>query len=340
MTPRLELDRRQILAFRRAVGALGVRLAPGPASLRRAAWAGLQDSMPRAALLSLHARVEGIAPDSWEDPALAQVWGPRFSAYVVAAEDIAVFTLGRLPGDPAGLTRATGTADRLEAFLDGRRMKFGEAGRAMGVPPNALRYAAPTGRVRIRWDGSRQPTVWMVPAPLVDPQDARLELLRRYLHVFGPGTPAGFCGWAGVRPATGRATWAALAPSLVAVRTPVGEGWILPEDEAAFRDPPDAALAAARLLPSGDAYTLLQGRVRELLVAGAAERGSLWTPRVWPGALLLGGEVAGVWRRSDEKVTVQPWRVLSATERVAVEAEAVSLPLPGLTRPVSLTWSA
>ena len=64
---RLALTRAQILAFRRAVGALDARLAPGAAALRRAAWAGLQDSMPRAALLSLHARVAGTRPDTWED---------------------------------------------------------------------------------------------------------------------------------------------------------------------------------------------------------------------------------------------------------------------------------
>jgi hypothetical protein len=41
--------------------ALDERLRPGPDSLRRAAWAGLQDSMPRAALLSIHARVIAAA---------------------------------------------------------------------------------------------------------------------------------------------------------------------------------------------------------------------------------------------------------------------------------------
>src|SRR5829696_5003233 len=64
----------QILAFRRRVGALDQRLPAGRASLRRAAWAGLQDSMPRAALLSIHARVEGAGPAAWEDPSLVQVW--------------------------------------------------------------------------------------------------------------------------------------------------------------------------------------------------------------------------------------------------------------------------
>jgi len=95
----LELTRAQILAFRRRVGALDERLPRGARSLRRAAWAGLQDSMPRAALLSIHARVEGTRSSTWEDPALVQVWGPRFSTYVVPARDHAVFTLGRHPDD-------------------------------------------------------------------------------------------------------------------------------------------------------------------------------------------------------------------------------------------------
>ncbi|MDF2754128.1 MAG: Activator of Hsp90 ATPase, partial [Gaiellaceae bacterium] len=53
----LDLTRAEILAYRRRVNELDERLPAGPASLRRAAWAGLQDSMPRAALLSIHARV-------------------------------------------------------------------------------------------------------------------------------------------------------------------------------------------------------------------------------------------------------------------------------------------
>src|SRR3954464_15204689 len=97
----LEVTREQILAFRRHVGALDERLPSGPEALRRAAWAGLQDSMPRAALLSIHARVAGTQPSSWEDPSLVQVWGPRFSAYVVARQDMALFTLGRMPDSAA-----------------------------------------------------------------------------------------------------------------------------------------------------------------------------------------------------------------------------------------------
>src|SRR5512133_4270111 len=97
MPPRVKLTRKQILAFRRRVGGLERRAPKSAPSLRRAAWAGLQDSMPRAALLSLHARVEGVEPSTWEDPSLAQLWGPRYSTYVVAKRDFALFSLGRLP---------------------------------------------------------------------------------------------------------------------------------------------------------------------------------------------------------------------------------------------------
>ena len=65
------------------------------------------------------------------------------------------------------------------------------AARALGEPPNRLRYATLTGRVRMRWDGAKQPTIWMAPPPDIGPGEARLELARRYLHVFGPGDARG-----------------------------------------------------------------------------------------------------------------------------------------------------
>jgi hypothetical protein len=73
-------------------------------------------------------------------------------------------------------------------------------------------------------------------------------------------------------------------------------------------------------------------------VPDARLRGELWTSRVWPGAVLVGGEVAGTWRRAHAKLSVQPWRRFSRAEREAVEAEARSLPLPGLEREIAVSW--
>jgi hypothetical protein len=153
--------------------------------------------MPRAALLSIHARVEGTEPSTWEDPSLVQIWGPRFNVFVIAARDLAVFSLGTLPDDARGRRRAEDLAARLHAFLGSARMTYREAGRALGVHPNSLRYAVATGTVLIRWEGARSSTVWTVPPLDVDPRDARLELARRYLHIYGPATPEAFARWAG-----------------------------------------------------------------------------------------------------------------------------------------------
>jgi hypothetical protein len=338
MTISPELTRSQILAFRRRAAALDERLPRGRPALRRAAWAGLQDSMPRAALLSIHARMAGTQPASWEDSSLVQVWGPRFNTYVVAKRDLAVFTLGRLPDESGPLKRAQDIAARLRLALAGRRMLQGTAARAMGVKhANLLRYAAPTGMVLIRWDGSHQPDIWNVPAPEMDPHEARLELARRYLQVFGPATPEAFARWAGIGLLSGIDAFETLGKSLTQVRTPIGEAWILGLDEPLFRAVPVPA-APARLLPSGDTWFLLQGADRELLVPNESQRRALWTSRVWPGALLVEGETVGTWRRAGHVLMIQPWRRLSRAQRNAVEAEAESLPLPGINRPMDVRW--
>ncbi len=294
--------------------------------------------MPRAALLSIHARVAGTGPSAWEDPSLLQLWGPRFTAYVVAARDLAVFSLGRLPDDVKSRRVAEDLAARLHVLLAGRRMAYGEAGMALGEHPNRLRYAAPTGTVVIRWEGARQPIVWAVPAPEVDAKDARLELARRYLHVLGPATPAAFAGWAGIGPRASTSAFDALRRSLTPVRTPIGDAWILTRDEPVFRAPARPG-AFARLLPSGDAYYLLQGADRELLVPNAERRRELWTPRVWPGALLVGGEIVGTWRRAGAAVTIQPWKPLSRAARETVEEEATAFPLPGVRGRIVIRWT-
>ena len=336
-TSPLELTRSQILAFRRRAGALDERLPRGARSLRRAAWAGLTDSVPRAALLSIHARVEGAQPGSWEDPSLVQVWGPRNSVYVVPARDRAIFTLGRLPDNQRRRERDEEMAARVDAFLAGRRLKDNDVQKALGVG-NGVKYAAPTGTVLLRWDGARTPDIWTVPRPDVEPHEARSELARRYLHVFGPATPEAFGEWAGIGGVEAGATFDALRGSLLAVRTPIGDARILARDEAGFRGRPGPA-AAARLLPSGDTYFLHWGAGRRLLVPDAVHRAELWTSRVWPGALLVAGEIAGTWRRAHADLSIQPWRRLTRAERAAVESEAQSLPVPGIEGEIVVRWA-
>jgi hypothetical protein len=294
--------------------------------------------MPRAALLSINARVEGTTPSTWEDSSLAQVWGPRYHVYVVAARDLTVFSLGRLPD--GGKTRQTAEdlAARLQAFLGAARMRYDEAGQALGVHGNALRYAALTGTLAIRWEGARLPTVWTVPTPEIDAAQASNELARRYLHIFGPATPEGFAKWAGIGTRKAVEVFDGLGSVRTPVQTPSGDAWILGEDEPTIREPPGPT-APARLLPSGDAYTLgMTSDDRALLVPDANRRRELWTPRVWPGAILVAGKIVGTWRRAQGMVTIQAWQRLSPAARDAVIAEAEALPLPGTGGRIVVHW--
>jgi len=64
-------------------------------------------------------------------------------------------------------------------------------------------------------------------------------------------------------------------------------------------------------------------------------RPELWTSRVWPGAVLAGGEVVGTWRRTQGTVTVHPWQKLTRRSVEAIEAEVMSVPVDG---PISVRW--
>ena len=295
--------------------------------------------MPRAALLSIHARVEGATASSWEDPSLVQLWGPRYSVYVVPEVDRALFSVGRLAGDAKGRAIGEEMAKRLHAVLKGGRMADREAGAALGFHSNRFRYAGPTGTILIRWEGARAPVIWEVPAPKMSDEAAELELARRYLHVFGPTTPEAFSEWAGISVRRGPIAFGTLGSELLEVGTPIGPGWVLAKDETLLTASAGAGEPSrARFLPSGDTFFLLQGSQRQLLVPEADRRARLWTSRVWPGAVLVSGDIVGTWRRANANLSIEPWRRLGPAERDAVEAEAATLPLPGLAGPIRVRW--
>src|SRR4051794_6180691 len=96
---RLRVSVAQALRYRAAVTHLDRKLS-GREALAEAAWGGLQDTIPRAGLMALHARVDATDPDAWEDPSLAQIWFRGGADYIVPRADIGVFTLGCYPRDP------------------------------------------------------------------------------------------------------------------------------------------------------------------------------------------------------------------------------------------------
>jgi hypothetical protein len=235
--------------------------------------------------------------------------------------------------------RAFDLAARLHAVLDGSQARDADLGVALGEPAFVLKYAALTGTIAIRWEGARAPIVWTVPPPAIDESEATRELARRFLHVFGPSESPAFASWAGINDNKAARVFAELEPELVPVRAPPGEARVLAYDEAAIREPV-APTQGVRLLPSGDAYTLgVTAAERAFLIPNEKQRSELWTPRVWPGALLVDGEIVGTWRRAKRVLTIDTWKKLSPAARDAVVAEADTLPLPDSGEGMTVHWT-
>src|SRR5947199_8744036 len=173
------ITREKVLAFRQRATFLHRRLPPG--RLIDAAFAGLQDSAPRSAVLALHARVKDVSPAAWRDPRFVQVWGPRGAVYVVPSRDVAVFTLGRSPRNPVLAAAVKVAAEKTRSAFRVRKAKQERvlSDRAAGVNFRELRIASMTGTLRIEGDGAT--TSWRIVEPPTETADpARLELARRF----------------------------------------------------------------------------------------------------------------------------------------------------------------
>ena len=135
------------------------------------------------------------------------------------------------------------------------------------------------------------------------------EAVRRFLHFYGPSTPAVFADWAGLAKPHARRLWDEAEP----------EDGLLPEDAEALDNPPQAT--GIRLLPPGDPY--LQKPNRPLLAPDDALRKRLFRPVASPGAVIHDGRLAGLWRANKRgqklEITVEP---LAKLPKRALEDEA------------------
>jgi hypothetical protein len=313
----------QALNYRLLVNNVSARLPPG--SYAEAAFAGLQDTAPRDALLGLHARVEACEPSAWEDPRLIQTYSPRRAVYVLPRSDFGIFTVGRLPRDAAVRQLIEDEAERICRSLAGRPSE--DAG-SIGS-----RVACATGRIVVRWTTSSL-QLWEQPRPSVDPETARLELGRRHLHAFGPSTPAAFAWWAGVSAQDARTTFDALVPELVPVDLAGHPAWSLAADEHALISA--GPMRGVRLLVASDLR--LFGQDRTGLFAGPGLKGHSGLEDTFhPNGLVVAGRIVGAWGRRGGKVDVRAAGPLAAATRRAIRAEAESMPIPGAEVTVTLT---
>lgn len=318
----LRVSREQAVNYRLLVNHISSRLAAG--SYAEAAYAGLQDTAPRDALVGLHARVEACEPAAWQDSRLIQTYSPRMAVHVLPAADFGVFTVGRLPRDPQARQALEDLAEEACRALDGRELR----GTALPV-----RAACATGRIAVRWTTSAL-YVQEHPRPSVDPETARIELCRRHVHAFGPTTPAAFAWWAGVPLPDARTSFDLIADELMAVDLAGHRAWALAADEPAVRSA--GPMRGVRLLAAPDLRLFGQDRTRLFVGPGKNDHSPL---QDWfhPNGLVADGRIAGAWGRRGGQVTIKAAGPLTPSARRAIHAEAASMPIPNSNITVSLT---
>lgn len=321
----------QLLAHRLRANNLAERLPAG--SFGEAAFAGLQDSAPRAALVSLRARVHGVGAGDWGDPSLVQTWAPRGAVFVVPRDDLDVFAVGITPRCAEAARRLGELVVRARRSLDEPRPKGREAevlgasarpvAAAFGSGPTARLVFAVAG-VQVRWD-ARSTVVLPSPEPQIDEEDARVELARRFLRSLGPATPEQYTRWAAVRADDARATFAALSSELVEVEWPGGHGVLLTADvDHLVRATP---VGGVRLLAFGGDPVLQPGD--HVVLAGPGHRRQALPPWSSTGVVLSEGRVVAAWGRRQGRVSVLPLASLSPAEVEAIEEEVSTMPVPG-----------
>jgi len=170
---------------------------------------------------------------------------------------------------------------------------------------------------RPRWTRMQD---WLdeVPASL-DPADGYRELVRRWLHTFGPGTEDDIVWWLGSTKTVVRAALAALDAEAVSLDH--GEtGWLLPDD---VDEVPDAGPWAA-LLPVLDP-TVMGWRSRDFYLGPHRDRLFDRTGNAGTTAW-VNGRVVGCWVQDDAaRVQLTLLEQVTPAEQRLLDAEATRL---------------
>ncbi len=322
---------------------------------------GIQAQMESAAKASLWARVMGLTREDvdralWEDRSLVKLWVMRGTVHLISADDLGIYLLGlRKEGlfrerqwmrryglredDFRAMPRAAEEAlssgpltrrqlgEAVVEQLGERARKWVEHGYG-GV----IRLASIEGKVCFGPNQGQEITFvllddWLGPRSMGPSEQAETDLLRRYLHAYGPATPRDFAAWAGMRMGIVREIWERAKDDLQTVMVDGKEAHLLATELDQIPAEGHAG-TSVRLLPYFDVYLL-----------GHKEKGHLVDPAYYKRvyrkagwisqAILVNGRVIGVWTQKATgkrlTVTLEPFEPLDREVRQAVGEEAANL---------------
>jgi hypothetical protein len=327
-----------------------------------AAICGAHAQVLSAAELSIGLRLAGgtrqdVREALWTERSLVKTFGPRGTVHLLPTRDLPVWIGALAAVPPAGsafpedvrLTpeQRDEVVEAIAAALADAELTVDELGEAVvaatgpwagdlvmpafnGMWPRwrqAVGTAATKGVLCFGPNRGRKvtytsPRRWLPGFRPAGGRAAVAELVRRYLHAYGPATPRHFAKWFGGPPRWASELFDALAGELEQVELEGTPAWVAAGDAAV----PSGAPGGVRLLPYFDAYAV-GCQPRELLFPGRAAERAL-SPSGQAGnypVLLVDGTVAGVWhqRRSGRKldVTVEPLDELGAARRRELDGQ-------------------
>ncbi|MGI4894165.1 MAG: DNA glycosylase AlkZ-like family protein [Janthinobacterium lividum] len=314
------MSRAQVLAFRAHAQQLTRSRDAVPAHELAITELGVLDVPTPAAATAIALR--GGDPDD----ELVLVWGVRGAPALHRRADLGFLTAAMWPlsdtdatrrinnpriteGTRGGLAALAETARAVHAVLSERTGRFNTSELSQGVTTrirDALSYdclpcgarhvagsvlqnAGLAGGAELLRDG-RSTEFRLLPGVEVPERATGTdELVRRYLRLLGPATPADVATYLGTSTAELNPVW----PDDVSEVSVEGRtGWQLNGDVDALLSAPPLDLV--RLLPPGDPW--LQARDRDLVLPEKVRRSAVWKAIAAPGILLVDGEITGTWR--------------------------------------------
>ena len=320
---------------------------------------GAQAQLMSAAELQIGVRsdcsVQDVRAALWKHKSLAKTWLMRGTLHLIPAADLPLYTAAMSPrwvhinrswlkaiklGEPEFLKLVA----EIGEVLDGTPLTREEIVKTVGKGHSAhvhevlrsgwggmLKPAARTGL--LCFGPSRgtsvtfvRPEKWLGSWRNIDPEQALLEVARRYLRAYGPAHKQDFARWWGNWPGVGPGAWAGLEAELVPVSIEGTRADMLADELDSLAKAPtgDSVL----LLPLFDPYLmghLNRDHLYEPVYRPRVSRTAGWISAV----VLVDGRVAGTWTHTAAKQTlsikVDPFQRFGSKTLAAIRRRADSL---------------
>lgn len=199
----------------------------------------------------------------------------------------------------------------------GAKQTLGEAAVSFMLRPASFQGLVVFGKRSGQSPSFTSPQHWGVDWP--QQATAAHELVRRYVHTYGPTNRQEFTKWLGCSTAQGQRLWVLIAGEATAVDA----GSVLTADLPEFQKTA-APAGTLRLLGPHDPY--LDANGRDLLLPDKKLQRKVWRMVGNPGAVLLDGQIVGVWRQRKQgkqlSMTVDSFRPLTGELKQKITEQA------------------